>query len=315
MWWKQKVEHDDVLLSDARMLAIQEQGFVTGAVVVDFGRMFYDYSGAYLPTRELQVLLSVLAARNQDENIREMLVICCDSIKGRDGSDAVSKGVFTKALFDFEGVLDELGADVPFCGFYGGMRSGRIGGETSGSGYELYSVLCCGFDLSVSDVTFVGTGLTRLADAVDAIFEGVAVSTRHPSLYDWIVAVEGYEVADTFAKEFKAKASSGERTVADWLVAHGIEFEREVTFDSCRDKKPLPFDFLVYGPQDVLIEFDGKQHFESVEYFGGDERLEYVARHDAIKTKWANEQGIRLLRIRWDEDIDLVLSAEFLDEE
>ena len=314
-WQKQIVEHEDLLLGVGRVLDIQSQDFVTGAVVIDFNRMFYKYSDIYLPTRELQVLLSILAVRNQDDGVREMLVICCDSTKARDGSDAIPKNIFTNALFEFENFINELGMDVPFGGFYSGMRSGRNGSDTSRSGCILYSLLCHDLDISPRKVVFVSTGLVRLADGFQTICERDMISTRYLLLYDWVVEVEGKDVADDFANEFRGKVSSGERIIADWLTAHGFDFEREVTFESCCDKKALPFDFLVYGIQDVLIEFDGQQHFKAVNYFGGEQQLDYIMKHDEIKTKWAERHGVRLLRIRWDEDIDSVLSAEFLSDD
>ena len=80
-------------------------------------------------------------------------------------------------------------------------------------------------------------------------------------------------------------------------------FERGKKFDSCRNKLPLPFDF--YLPlRNLLIECDGIQHRESVEHFGGEERLEYQKQNDFIKTRWAAEFGIELVRLIDFKEID-----------
>ena len=51
------------------------------------------------------------------------------------------------------------------------------------------------------------------------------------------------------------------------------------------------------------FEFDGKQHFEPIEYFGGVDRYLDQVRTDKIKDQWVKEQKIELLRISY-KDID-----------
>lgn len=47
----------------------------------------------------------------------------------------------------------------------------------------------------------------------------------------------------------------------------------------------------------LLIEFDGNQHFEAVDFFGGEEALIANQSRDVLKTQWALDNGYRLLRI------------------
>ena len=54
----------------------------------------------------------------------------------------------------------------------------------------------------------------------------------------------------------------------------------------------------------ILVECDGIQHKESIEYFGGDERLEYQQNNDNIKTKWSLDKGIKLYRLTSIDEID-----------
>lgn len=101
----------------------------------------------------------------------------------------------------------------------------------------------------------------------------------------------------------KCNETNGERTVRLWLERHDILYECQKHFDDCRDVLTLPFDF--YLPEyNALIEYDGKQHHEPIEYFGGKEAFEYVKRHDEIKNKYCEDNDIRLLRIPYYEDID-----------
>ncbi|QYB17523.1 SPbeta prophage-derived protein [Pacmanvirus S19] len=108
------------------------------------------------------------------------------------------------------------------------------------------------------------------------------------------------------------RRSRGESIIEDYLRALKIQFEIEKTFIDCRgNKKPLPFDF--YLPEyNVLIEFDGKQHYEPIDYYGGMDGFEKRRRYDEIKNKWSADNGINLLRIRYDEYI-LIPLMKFLD--
>lgn len=99
------------------------------------------------------------------------------------------------------------------------------------------------------------------------------------------------------------KQSRGERDIANFLKNSSIEYEFQKRFKDCKDKRALPFDFYIPA-LNYCIEFDGKQHFEPVDYFGGEKAFKEVQRRDGIKTKYCEEKGIKLLRIRYDEDVE-----------
>ena len=102
--------------------------------------------------------------------------------------------------------------------------------------------------------------------------------------------------------------SHGETFVASFLKEHSIEYEFQKRFKDCRDKYTLPFDFYI-PTLNYCIEFDGIQHFEPVDYFGGEKAFKEVQRRDGIKTKYCKEKGIKLLRIRYDEDVEEKLNS------
>ena len=90
--------------------------------------------------------------------------------------------------------------------------------------------------------------------------------------------------------------SKGELCVKLWLEENNIEYIQQYTFDNCRDKQVLPFDF--YLPTfNILIEYDGELHFYPIEYFGGQEKFERQQRHDKIKNEYCEKNNIPLLRI------------------
>lgn len=103
--------------------------------------------------------------------------------------------------------------------------------------------------------------------------------------------------------------SKGERKVREVLRKLGVDFVEQHRFDECRGKRPLPFDF--YLPyQRILIEYDGTQHFERSELWGGKQGLKRTQRHDAIRNRFAEEFNYKLIRIPyWDFDrIENILS-------
>ena len=94
----------------------------------------------------------------------------------------------------------------------------------------------------------------------------------------------------------KCFESSGEKVIANILDNKEITYIRQHTFSNCKDQKVLPFDFYIPS-KNMCIEFDGKQHFEPIEYFGGQEKFEIQIKHDKIKDNFCKENGISLLRI------------------
>lgn len=105
--------------------------------------------------------------------------------------------------------------------------------------------------------------------------------------------------------------SKGECRVRQVLEDLGVDFKEQIRFPACRDWGTLPFDFFVPSHR-LLIEFDGRQHYDNSEHWGGREKLAETQRHDRIKDRFAAENGYRLLRIpHWElERIeDIVLEA------
>lgn len=100
----------------------------------------------------------------------------------------------------------------------------------------------------------------------------------------------------------KCRNSKGERSIMDFLDLLNIKYETQKKFDGCKDVTYLPFDF--YLPDfNMLIEFDGKQHSIPIEFWGGQERLEYIQKHDRMKTDFCERNNIKLLRISYNDDI------------
>ena len=107
----------------------------------------------------------------------------------------------------------------------------------------------------------------------------------------------------------KCKKSNGENIIIKTLKDNNFEFEHQKEFENCKDKRKLPFDF--YLPYHKLcIEYDGIQHFESVNLWGGISNLNYIKKHDQIKSNYCEENGIKLIRIKYNRKLDSKLVLE-----
>lgn len=108
----------------------------------------------------------------------------------------------------------------------------------------------------------------------------------------------------------KCRVSKGELMVMNYLNNKGVEYRYEHTFSDCLYKTSLRFDFFL--PQyNLCIEYDGIQHFEPVPFFGGDDYLNELKIRDGIKDCYCNDNGLMLLRIRYDDDIITTLDSYF----
>jgi len=100
----------------------------------------------------------------------------------------------------------------------------------------------------------------------------------------------------------KCSESKGEKEIRKILENVNIKHIQQKTFNDCKDKQVLQFDF--YLPDyNVCIEYDGEPHFKVVENWGGEYGLKDRQKKDKIKTDYCKENNINLLRIRFDENI------------
>jgi very-short-patch-repair endonuclease len=111
----------------------------------------------------------------------------------------------------------------------------------------------------------------------------------------------------------KCTESKGERKISDFLDKNKIEYKSQKSFNECKNIAKLLFDFYIKD-KNLLIEYDGELHFKEIEAFGGKKALENTKKRDAIKTKFAKDNGIKLLRIKYTEfkNIEDILRKELL---
>lgn len=95
--------------------------------------------------------------------------------------------------------------------------------------------------------------------------------------------------------------SKGEKFIENFLIERNIKFEKQKTFDGCKFKNKLKFDF--FTENNICIEYDGHHHFYPIRYFGGKKAFESQKIKDNIKTKYCTDNDIKLVRIKYDDNI------------
>lgn len=105
----------------------------------------------------------------------------------------------------------------------------------------------------------------------------------------------------TEANSNRPIVSSKEILIDNFLNQENIPHIPQYYFDDCRDIMPLPFDFAVFKPNGefFLLEYDGKQHFEPIDFFGGIDGFNLRVKHDKIKDKYCNKNNIKLVRCNY----------------
>lgn len=122
-----------------------------------------------------------------------------------------------------------------------------------------------------------------------------------------IKSIRGISLRNGMTKSCGCVKSHGEAEIAKILTEHSILFEKEYRFDDLRYKNQLRFDFAIFnqdGTLSHLVEYDGIQHFEARESgWNTEENLKKTQLRDAIKNQYCLDNNIKLVRIKYNENI------------
>ena len=114
------------------------------------------------------------------------------------------------------------------------------------------------------------------------------------------------------------RASRGEIKIEEVLQEAGLVFEEEYSFPDLVSNtgRPLRFDFAVFDDQhniDFLIQFQGIQHYQPKDKFGGYNGLRKQQYNDMKKRQYCKNHNITLVIIPyWDQSrvtYDYILKA------
>ena len=83
------------------------------------------------------------------------------------------------------------------------------------------------------------------------------------------------------------------------LNENNIQYNHQKIFQDCKHIRPLPFDFYLLN-YNICIEYQGKQHYEPIEYFGGQKSFENQVLRDNIKKQYCKEHNIPVYNVKRD---------------
>ncbi len=95
--------------------------------------------------------------------------------------------------------------------------------------------------------------------------------------------------------------SKGELVVAKTLDELQIYNKQQFKLSKCKHVMPLPFDFTILpdGKDCGFIEFQGIQHFEPREHFGGEKQFIQQRINDDLKRNFCRTNNLPLLEIHY----------------
>lgn len=102
--------------------------------------------------------------------------------------------------------------------------------------------------------------------------------------------------------------STNEEIIEKYLIQKEVKFKREQTFPDLVGycNYYLKYDFAIYLNNNVvgLIEFQGEQHFKSVEYFGGEKAFKKRQYYDQLKKEYAINHNIPILYLTKNDQLE-----------
>lgn len=100
--------------------------------------------------------------------------------------------------------------------------------------------------------------------------------------------------------------SKGEMIIRKMLDSNYIKYQQQYCFSDLIsvNNARLYFDFAILNDKDeiiLLIEYNGQQHYDPIEFFGGEERLKTQQKNDNLKIEYCKSHNTPLLIIPyWD---------------
>ena len=103
------------------------------------------------------------------------------------------------------------------------------------------------------------------------------------------------------------RASRGEIKIEEILIEANFNFKEEYSFPDLTSPngRPLRFDFVVFdddGNIDFIIEYQGRQHYEASQKFGGKKGLFQQQYNDNKKRRFCALHGFKLIEIPYVEE-------------
>lgn len=135
------------------------------------------------------------------------------------------------------------------------------------------------------------------------------VLVKHSCGFVYSVSCQSILQGGGICPKCKKEHSRGERRIQHFLDNMNLDYYYE--YPKELEGHILRFDFYIPS-KDKYIEYQGRQHYMPVEYFGGKETFERQKQYDQIKRKYCKEHLIEISYKDF-ENIESILAYEFND--
>ena len=135
--------------------------------------------------------------------------------------------------------------------------------------------------------------------------------------YEWKASIYSRSRSDGTGNPYFT-IYKGEEHIKQYLKKNNIIFTPQQKFPDLigTGGGQLSYDFSIpskkYGL--ILIEYNGIQHYESSEFFGGEEKFKKQKEHDRLKKEYAKKHGYKLIIVKYTYDTYEDV-AEYLEKE
>lgn len=98
--------------------------------------------------------------------------------------------------------------------------------------------------------------------------------------------------------------------IKELISEYNLDYIQEYTFDDCKFKSLLRFDFYIES-LNLLIEYDGEFHYKDWGNIYDNEKVKLQQLRDEIKTNYAKEHNINLIRVSYKDDYLNIIKTYF----
>lgn len=122
------------------------------------------------------------------------------------------------------------------------------------------------------------------------------------------LTVKGYHLVHNITMSCGCLCSQGEKIIENFLKENKIQYVHQYKFSELKGNGGgmLYFDFAIFNKNELkaLIEYNGKQHYEPIEFFGGKVAFEKQQDNDNKKERFCKDNNIPLYIISYKEDLN-----------
>ena len=97
--------------------------------------------------------------------------------------------------------------------------------------------------------------------------------------------------------------SHGEHILSLILGTRNINYTYPYIVSGLKDRGSLHYDFYLPA-YNILIEYQGIQHYKPIDHFGGEDQFKKQQYHDKLKRDYAKDNGYNLIEVPYTEDTE-----------